>query len=359
MLGCTARFPDALVGLAPDLGGALGLRFDDRPQATRQPVRVAGVEEDRVEHGAEHVVLTLVERAVADSYRASAGVPGEIVARRLGEIATSVDPVHDLERSVLGGLDVGDELHELVGFPVERQEVQRLQGEGRVTHPGVAVVPVSFAARRLGQRRRERGNGGAGRHVGEALDGEGGPLDRIAPTVVRDPGASDPGTPEPDRPLDPRVGIVDVGRRREVMGPRQRAVGLVARFERVSGANAVALDPEREVRLQAQRQAIRGRIGGAVAAVDERPLGGCSAVVEGRLADQLDLHAPVDAFDGPDEHVFGVVVGRWPGVRCDQVVAVARSHRERVADDDPAGGGLPRGDEHVGARLVSRVRRDD
>ena len=108
--------------------------------------------------------------------------------------------------------------------------------------------------------------------------------------------------------------------------------------------------------MQTQRQALGGRVGSAVAAVDERPFGGRAAVVEGRLADQLDLDAPVDAFDGSDEHVFGVVVGRWPGVRCDQVVAVARSHRERVAHDDPAGGGLPRGDEHVGARLVGTCR---
>ena len=67
-----------------------------------QAVRVAGVDEDRVEHGSEHVVLALVVRAVADSYRARAGVAGEVVAGRFSEIAASVDPVHDLKRSVLG-----------------------------------------------------------------------------------------------------------------------------------------------------------------------------------------------------------------------------------------------------------------
>ena len=161
MLRCAARFPDALVGLAPHLGRALGLRLDDRPQATRQPV--------------EWRVCRRIESSTAPNTSfwrwSNAPLPirtgraprvtGEIVARRLGEIAPSVDAVHDLQRPVLGRLDVGDELHELVGFPVERQEVQRLERERRVAHPGVAVVPVAFAARRLGQRRRERGDGGA------------------------------------------------------------------------------------------------------------------------------------------------------------------------------------------------------
>ena len=160
--------------------------------------------------------------------------------------------------------------------------------------------------------------------------------------------------PEPDRTLDPRIGVVDVGRRQRGRGPTTarsrpcRPVRACAGHERgCPRYRATRSDCRRRVRPS------DGRIGGAVAAVDDRPFGGCAAVVEGRFADQVDLHAPVDAFDGPDEHVFGVVVGWWPGVRCDQVVAVARSHRERVAHDDPSGGSLPRGDEHVRARLVS------
>ncbi len=37
----------------------------------------------------------------------------------LGEVASTIDPVHDLQGSVVVGLEVGDELHELVGLPVE------------------------------------------------------------------------------------------------------------------------------------------------------------------------------------------------------------------------------------------------
>ena len=77
--------------------------------------------QDRVEHRAVDVVLALVEGAVADPHRPGAGVPGELLAERLGEVAPAVDPVHDLQRAVLVGLEVGDELHELLGLPVEVQ----------------------------------------------------------------------------------------------------------------------------------------------------------------------------------------------------------------------------------------------
>ena len=110
VLGLAPCLPDSLVGLLPDLRGALRLRLHDRPQPTRQPLAAPGVQEDRVEHGSEDVVLTLVEGAVADPDRPCALVPGEVVARRLGEVAAAVDSVHDLQRAVLVCLEVGDEL---------------------------------------------------------------------------------------------------------------------------------------------------------------------------------------------------------------------------------------------------------
>ena len=268
-----ARLPDALVGLAPDLRRALGLRLDDRPEPPRQPLALARVEQDRVEHRAEDVVLALVERAVADPDRARARVAGEVVARRLGQVAPAVDPVHDLQRPVLGRLDVGDELHELVGLPVEVEPVQRLQRERRVAHPRVAVVPVALAARRLGQRRRERGHRRAGRHVGEALDRERRALDRIAEAVVGDAGPAEPGAPEADRRGDPRVGLVDVLRCGELLGPRQRAVRAVAR-RRARGGRARGC-PRCRARgrdrggSSGRRRWRRPRAG----PVDERPLG--------------------------------------------------------------------------------------
>ena len=176
-----AGLPDALVGVPPYLRRALRLGLDDRPQPPRQALAAARMEQDRVERRPEDVVLALVERAVAESHRVCSGVSGELVSRGLGQVAAPVDPVHDLERPVFVRLEVGDELHELVGLPVQVQEVQRLQREGRVPDPGEAVVPVALTAGRLRQRRGERGDRGAGGHVGEALDRQRRALDRPAP----------------------------------------------------------------------------------------------------------------------------------------------------------------------------------
>ena len=64
------------------------------------------------------------------------------------------------------------------------------------------------------------------------------------------------------------------------------------------------------------------RIGGVSVVVDQRPLRRRAAVVEDRLADQLDLDAAFEALDRAHEHVVGVVVGRRPGVRRDHVLGL-------------------------------------
>ena len=247
--------PDALVGVLPDLGRAFGLRLHDRPEAARESLALPRVEEDRVEDGAEDVVLPLVERAVPDADGTGPGVPREVVERRLGQVAPPVDPVHDLQRPVVVRLEVGDELHELVGLPVEVEPVERLERERRVAHPRVAVVPVALAAWRLGQRRRQRRHGGAGRHVGQPLDRERRALDRVAPAVIGDPRAPEPAAPEAPCRGDPRVRLVGILRRREPFGPGEAAVRALALLEHVAAADAVALDPEQEIGAEADRHA--------------------------------------------------------------------------------------------------------
>src|ERR1044072_5540514 len=75
-----ARRPDALVRLTPHPRGALRLRLDDRPQTARQSLASPRVQQDGAQHGAEDVVLALIERTVADAHRPRAGVAGEVVA---------------------------------------------------------------------------------------------------------------------------------------------------------------------------------------------------------------------------------------------------------------------------------------
>jgi hypothetical protein len=83
------------------------------------------LEQDGVEGGTEDVVLPLVEGAVADADGVCATVAGQVLAHRLGQILATVDPVHDLESAIVVAVDVGHELHELVGLPIQEQVVQR------------------------------------------------------------------------------------------------------------------------------------------------------------------------------------------------------------------------------------------
>ena len=216
------------------------------------------------------------------------------------------------------GLDVGDELHELVGLPVQVQVVQRLERERRVAHPRVAVVPVALAARRLGKRGRQRRDRRAGRHVRQSLDrerraldgsrqhGRGCGLGRASARQKRTVAA-----------MRASASSTSLGTG-QALGPRQRAVRLVTRLEDMPCPHAAALDSEREIRLEADRLAGSRRVGDVPIAVDERPRRRLAPVVEDGLADELDLDVSLEALDGADEHVVGVVVGRRPRVRRDR-----------------------------------------
>ena len=161
-----------------------------------------------------------------------------------------------------------------------------------------------------------------------------------------------PGAPVAGGGVQPPVGLLDVLHRGQVLRPGQRAVHLVAFVQHVPGPDPVSLDAEREVGLQAHRLLRPGGVGRVPAVADQRPLRRRTAVVERRLADQLDLDGSFQAADGAHQHVVGVVVGRRPGVRGDRVLPLPRAHRQRVPDQDPAGRRLPRGGDDVRAGLV-------
>src|SRR5215831_6578777 len=204
MLWLTASLPDALVGVAPDTAGALGLGLNDRPEPAWQALVSPGMEQDRVEDGTKHVVLALIKGGIADANRACICVAREVVPRRFGQLATAIDAVHDLKRTVLVGLDIGNELHELVRFPVKVEPMERLKHKSRVAHPRVTVVPVALSARRLWKGRGESSDRRAGRHKRQTFDGKRRALDGGAEVVVGDVGAPEPGTPIANRCCDSR-----------------------------------------------------------------------------------------------------------------------------------------------------------
>src|SRR5205807_10422643 len=90
--------------------------------------------------------------------------------------------------------------------------------------------------------------------------------------------------------------------------------------------------------------------------VGDGPVGGLTAVVEHGLAVELDLHLAVDAADGAQQYVIGVVVGGGPPMGVGELVLVVpRADEQHVAHDDPACCGSPARLQHHGAGQVAAV----
>ena len=222
MLRLAAHLPDAVVRVAPVRRRLLDLRAQHRPEALGQVVARAGVEVERVEHRAPHVVLVLRVRGVADAHRARVLVARQVVERALGQVGAPVDAVHDLEVALLGLRHVGDEVEEVVRLPVEAERVEAPERERRVPDPGVAVVPVALAARGLGEGGRGRGDDRPGGRVGQPLERERAALEVGAPRMVGEVAAVEPVLPVMGRPGQPPGRLVDRARRRSARSTTAR-----------------------------------------------------------------------------------------------------------------------------------------
>ena len=138
------------------------------------------------------------------------------------------------------------------------------------------------------------------------------------------------------------LGLLDRVRAAEVLGPGQRAEALLAFGHRVAPVRAVALDAHAHVAEEPERGDVVGgihRAHAALAGVHDRPLRGRGAVVEHRLAHDLDLHLALDALDHPHQQVVGVVVGRRARVARAVLVVVPRrrSSARRRTRSQPCG----------------------
>src|SRR6266516_2550571 len=107
------------------------------------------------------VELQLGRRLVADAHRRRAHVALQVPELLLGQVLAPVDAVHDLQRArlALGGVAEAplQPIHERAGLLGEPEPEQRVEREGSVAHPRVAVVPVACAAEPL----RQAGGGAA------------------------------------------------------------------------------------------------------------------------------------------------------------------------------------------------------
>src|SRR5262249_41524425 len=232
---------------------------------------------------------------IAYANRARTCVAREVVPRRFVQLATTIDAVHDLQRTVLVGLDIGNELHELVRFPVKVEPVERLEHKGCVAHPRVAVVPIALSARCLWEGGGESRDRRAGRHKGQTFDGECRALDWDTVMVVRNAGSPKPCTPIPNRGCDPSFSFLGVLWCGESFVPGEYTIRPIARPEEVVRPNAVSLNPQCEIRAEADCTLRAARVGCMAVAVDWSPLRRYAAVVEGGLAEKFDLDPAFEA----------------------------------------------------------------
>ena len=198
VLRIAADLPDALIGVAGVLDGGVDQRRQPLPDGTDDLGRaLSEMHVDRIEQHAPDVVLVLVPGAVADPDRPGRTPPREVVEELLAEVLAAVDAVHDLQGEVTGLADqrLEEEREVLHRLPGETEAVERAQHERRVADPGVSIVPVALATRRLGQGRGGRSHDGAGRRVAEALEGQRAPLDEAAPRMIRKRPAGQPVPP--------------------------------------------------------------------------------------------------------------------------------------------------------------------
>src|SRR5512133_3230953 len=255
------------------------------------------VKPDGVEQHAPDIVLPLVPGVVAYPHRTRAFVAAEVIERDLVQPAAPVDAVHDLQVPVLD--PVGDEVEEVGRLAVEAEGAEGPEHERRVAQPAVAVVPVALAAGRLGQRGRRRGDHRSGRRIGQGLERERGPLQVDLPWMIGKAAAVDPLVPVGPRYRKPRLGVI-IGRRRRAVAPSEGAERLLAGAQSSLGARLAALKPEPQIGAQPQRRLnpLRLADGVAVTVAYVPPASIAAAVVERRLAVELEIDEAVEAAEG-------------------------------------------------------------
>ncbi len=207
---------------------------------------------DREDRGPVGVVLSLPVRMVADAHGTDAAVAGQRRDDPLVERRFAGDRVDRLQRTLAGVRgDRREVAHVAFQRPGRAEPVQRVDDEVSVSQPAVPVVPVALRARRLGDRRRHRGDDRAGVFVGVELQRDRGADD------VRLPFVGNRKAPYPVLP--PRDGLVD---RATCVRGRRAGEGLVgAEHQRARVVDEerpfVGDRGERRVGRQAQRQVRR------------------------------------------------------------------------------------------------------
>lgn len=341
----SAHLPNALVGLAPPVGRAVGqvrqhtgqLRFQASACARQVDMR-------RIEQVAVDVELTLSGRAVAHAHGPRAAVPLQVTQLGLGHVGAAVDAVHDLQAAA-GSPTLGQPAEETVGCEVVPHRHQGMQHQRRIAQPAKPIVPIALAAQALGQGAGRRRDDGTRRAEGQQLQDESARL-HFAPIRALVAEGAGPVGPTAQRVLQQRRRLRHQCVRRAVAAGQGRP-GLAARFDGPTAAQNVAA----RLRRQARRCAHVHRLLAAVrlpacgrAAPACRP----APEIETRLACQLELDPAVQPFDAAQHRTArqAVEVG---------IVGVQRGRRHEVGQPHTARRRFVFGDEHRALAVVAAL----
>ncbi len=155
------------------------------------------------------------------------------------------------------------------------------------------------------------------------------------------------------------VGGLVIGLRHRVFRPAQRDEDVVAFLHPGAGPRLAALQPDAQVGGQPQRRMRVGILAGpcdrlAVGLRRVLPAGADAVVVERRLAVHHQLDRAAHTAHRAQQDVLGVPVHRRAAMGArPRLDVVPRAHHQRVADDHPAGVGLPGGLQDQAARQVA------
>ena len=316
---------------------------------------VPGMCVHQVQDHAPHVMLVLVERAVAGPHRPRAAIARQMIKRPFRQIPLPAQPVHDLDAVRQRGFEEEGEV--LVRLPFEAEAQQRPQHESGIADPGVTVIPVPGTSGGLRQRRRRGGQDGAGRLIAESLEGQRAAFQERPPPMVGQAGHAQPFTPERGRGAQLGERLFVAGRR--LRTPGQRREGMFSLMQ--DGVPVAARPGQRQPQIGREVQfgpvAWPPRDAVRVILALVAPGSGGRAVVVQRKAVEQQLRPAFDAGHGAHQHALGDPVAGHPPVAVAARAAAPWPDHQRVGDDEPARAGVPRRLQDHGAGDIAPLAR--
>src|SRR6266404_3966079 len=179
------HLPDSLVRDLPVFAYPIQSISNPRPEIVGNRQHIFVVKVKRIHQLSVNVALILPVRIIADSYRTRLLVPfpvRQFLLRQL-RIAINRKQCGDLlPRSRVFRYIVPYPAYKALRFLPEPEAYKGVHRERRVTHPRIAVIPISRTADHFGQACRRRGNDRARRLERKQLQRQRRPLLPLAPT---------------------------------------------------------------------------------------------------------------------------------------------------------------------------------